>query len=697
MIKQAKNRALLGENSISFSLTRFVFCLFFILFSSLFLQGCSTIFGIEEDGEQISQPQNRRQNSSNSEEATNPQRERISLDEFQLPNIPDSMQETEFAPLFAFELLPYIVLFSSNSDEAVDKEVLEILRQRSLLLSMQEDIPTSELTLEKRVSEDKEEALKVLQSFGYYSGEVETSINTQTFPIQISITLIPHEVYTISKANINYPDNFYEGLGTHEPINKENLATSLFDFGLEENAIAKAEYIIQAIEKIQPYFENKGYPFVKVSATKFYAIENSKTLEAEIKIEPGAYKVFGDVSIIGSEKLDLSYVEKIKTWKKGDTFDKSKLTRLEEALLGIGVFSFARAHQAEEKQKNDIENITEELDIIIDLTDTSPRSWGGGLNYDSVRGFGGELFWEHRNLLGSAEFIKISGQVWRELQEARISFIKPDILAPDHDFNAIFTFKGEETDAYDTTSANLELGFEQPISIKGIDHIWLSYAVLAEVGREETDSLLGYQDYYYFGIPLQIRHRYADSLFDPGTGYSLRVKAAPYAGKYFEQFSLVKAEVDAAIYIELIENKKLVLAARGKMGSLYPQEAHSIPASLRFYAGGGNSVRGYAYQDLGPEDIHGDPIGGASIVEGSVELRYKITDTISIVPFIDFGNVYSEAYFSYPLNLKFGMGLGLRYFTPVGPLRLDVAFPYSTEEKFETNKFQVYISIGQSF
>ncbi len=660
---------------------RFFFLLFFIFLLSSFLQACSTFFATEEivsnQGRPVLLEREDRQR----------ERQRISLDDFALPQIPESLEESDFKPLFSFELLPYIVIFTSDDlQEAVD-----ILRERSVLLSMQEDIPTDELVLEKRVLQDKNEAIKVLHSLGYYSAIVETKINKNTFPIQVEFNILSQNPYKIIKADIHYPEGFIENLPENNRINQENLRTSLFEFGLEKDEIAAAQSILDAIDSILPYFQNRGYPFAKVANTKFYAIEENHSFEAEIEFDPGPYKVFGDIEISGSDKLKKTYIEKLKQWQKGEPFNQRKLSDLEEKLLGIGVFSFARVHEEPENSEN------EDITIEIQLTDSPPRSWGGGFNYDSVRGFGGELFWEHRNILGSAEKLTLNAEVWQDLQEVRLDFKKPDLLSQDHNFNSIFTFKSEKTDAYDTTSARLEAGFEHSITIRRFQNIWLSYFALAEVGREETESLSGYQDYYYFGLPFHVNYRNTNSIFDPANGYSITLKAGPYAGKYRDNFSLFKAELEVTTYFELLKNKKLILAARGKIASLYPQDADSIPASLRFYAGGGDSVRGYAYQSLGPEDIHGDPIGGSSLVEASVELRYKVTETIAIVPFFDFGNVYSEAYPSYPLDLKFGAGLGLRYFTPVGPLRVDLAFPFEDGSGFELSKFQLYVSIGQSF
>ncbi len=654
-----------------------------LLFSSSFLTGCAsfnlnTIFGETKS-------------TTESVENLNSQVpagiEAVSFDDFVKPDIPNDLQGEALKPLFAFELLPYVVIFTTKDNQ----ELLDVMYEKSILLSLQSQIPTDELTFDKRIIQDEQEAIKIMHSLGYYSAKVESIVDKNTFPIQIKINLLPNEQYALTKSDIFYPESFLENLPDLPAYQKGNLPKNLFKFQLEENSPAESDAILTAIDRITPWLNNRGYPFAKIDEAKFYAIEETKEFEAEIKVNPAEYKVFGDIELSGTDVLDKEYVERIKTWEYGDAWNSRKLLDLQSELLGIGVFSFANVRPATNTEGE------EQLDVLISLTEGKPRSWGGGINYDTIRGVGGNFFWEHRNLFGSAEYLKLDALVWQDLQEARALFVKPDVYMKHLDFNGIFTFKSEVTDAYDTTSGRLDLGFEFPLQVKRVDNIWLSAYGRVEVGIEENNSLAGKQEYYYFGLPLEFRQRNTDSIFDPSLGYNFILSVAPYMGKYKENFSLISSEVSLSTYFPLLPEKKLILATRFKAGSLYPQDAENIPSSLRFFAGGGNSVRGYGYQELGPEDEFGDPIGGASFVEASVELRYKVTDDIAIVPFFDAGNVYSTAYPTYPLDLKFGAGLGLRYFTPVGPLRFDLAFPLSDDHSFEFSKFQIYISIGQSF
>ena len=135
-------------------------------------------------------------------------------------------------------------------------------------------------------------------------------------------------------------------------------------------------------------------------------------------------------------------------------------------------------------------------------------------------------------------------------------------------------------------------------------------------------------------------------------------------------------------------------AARIGFGSLAGADLENIPANRRFFAGGGGSVRGYAFRSLSPMRA-GEPIGGRSLLEGSLEARIRITDTIGIVPFIDAGGAFRESYPDFGERLRFSAGLGLRYYTGIGPIRLDVAIPL--QKVAGQRGYGVYLGIGQAF
>jgi translocation and assembly module TamA len=142
-------------------------------------------------------------------------------------------------------------------------------------------------------------------------------------------------------------------------------------------------------------------------------------------------------------------------------------------------------------------------------------------------------------------------------------------------------------------------------------------------------------------------------------------------------------------------DRRFVLAGRATLGSLVGEETDNVPADKRLYAGGGGSIRGYEYQSVGPLDADGDPLGGRSLIELNAEVRIRVTDQVGLVPFVDGGMVFDSVYPDFEEDLRWAAGLGVRYFTAFGPLRVDIAIPLNKRE-FD-DSFQFYISLGQAF
>ena len=184
-------------------------------------------------------------------------------------------------------------------------------------------------------------------------------------------------------------------------------------------------------------------------------------------------------------------------------------------------------------------------------------------------------------------------------------------------------------------------------------------------------------------------------MLNPASGTFLQFEAAPVSGYYEGNFTGLMGKVTASAYYAPFDTDWLVLAGRISAGTFWGTELRNIPPSLRFYCGGGGSVRGYSYQAIGPRDSSGDPLGGLSLHEVSLEARFRVAENIGIVPFIDGGMIYDEEIPRFFSDFQWAAGLGLRYYTPIGPIRFDVAVPL--DKKTDDKSYQIYISIGQAF
>jgi translocation and assembly module TamA len=345
------------------------------------------------------------------------------------------------------------------------------------------------------------------------------------------------------------------------------------------------------------------------------------------------------------------------------------------------------------------ENLTEAgaVPVEVNVSERKHRFLGLGATYSSTDGGGAEAYWGHRNLFGRAEKLRIEGSVsgLGSTSEAEdmtwhgaVLFEKPGVLGPASKFTSRLELEQENPDAYRRFSVvgavgvSYELTEKQTVSA-GVE---VEYATL-------TDSFNIDQETITVALPLEYVRDTRDNRLNPATGTRLSLLVEP-AHEINNGATFIKLRAEGSAYRALDAEKRFVLAGRVAAGAIYGAGLSDVPANRRFYAGGGGSVRGYGYQDIGPVDATGTPTGGLAMIETSAELRIGITDTIGIVPFVDAGMVSAGNSFS-GAEFKVGAGVGLRYATPFGPLRVDVALPLN---KGPTDPdYGIYAGIGQAF
>ncbi len=607
----------------------------------------------------------------------------VDMSGFDVPDIPTSLEE-KTANQSELVSYPYTIQFFLEGND----ELLEELEEQSLVVSLRDDIPTSLYALESRIEGDVERLKLYLNNKGYYASTVNMKTNFDVLPIEISAIIKTHNPFLITKADIVYPLEFQDPLTSSFIHLTEHVPTSLFDIGLKPYSIAETNLILDKTLDIATWFKNRGFPFAAPVDANYSVFEKSAAFEAKIDFNPGEFVRLGNVKAQGSEAITEEFLNRIITWEIGEPWSDVKIQQYEHELLSLGVFSFVDA-QALDTSNNEIDEIT------LLLADGPSRTWGGGVNYDITRQFGLQLFWEHRNLLGEAEKFRASTNLWLDTQELKLDFYQPDITSKNHNLDANILIKHEQTDAYNVNSITLDTNYE-------IEHYFINdskfthtYSIKGEFGREKASIFSHDVDYTYIGTPLTLKYEKDINVFRPTNGYSLQVELAPYYGTYQKDFITFWGEAKAVKYIQIIDNARFILALKASVGHISHASNYEIPASLRFYLGGGNSIRGYAYQSIGPKDRNNDPIGGSSYIEGTGELRIGITDSITLAPFFDMGNLVEDLQFI-DVEFKYSTGLGVAVTTPIGPIRFDAAIPLFDVEK-DLSDFQIYVSIGQSF
>ena len=537
---------------------------------------------------------------------------------------------------------------------------------------LRERFPPTLQLLRYRAEKDTEKFTKVLRAQGYYDEKVKVEIDEKARPVQVTFQVNPGPRYTFKTIETKV-----------EGENKNITLPTPEKLGLKAGEPAVAKTIISAQETLLNKIKDQGYPFPKIQERRVVVDHNTKNVNVAFDVQTGPAARFGTTKISGLQSVDKDFVFKKVPWHKGEKFDAALLTKFRENLTASKLFSIVRIDYPDKLTKDGL------LPISVEVTERKHRSIRAGAAWSSDEGFGGKLSWEHRNLFHHGERLYLSVVASQIDLAAEAIFEKPYFLRNDQSLAFNGAISDESTDAYDSQSIGGAWVINRHIRDNMVLGAGLGFRASKVTQLDVTNN------FELFYLPVHFDWDTSNSVLDPTRGGKLNVKLAPYFDIEQSGPTFTKAFLVYSHYFPILEKPFLLFAGRVGVGSIVGASRMDIPADLRFYAGGGGSIRGYAYQMVGP--LVGDtPTGGRSILELSAEFRYKITDTIGVVAFVDGGTAYEATYPNFDETIRWGAGPGFRYYTPIGPLRLDVGFPLNKRPGIDSD-YQIYVSIGQAF
>jgi translocation and assembly module TamA len=318
-----------------------------------------------------------------------------------------------------------------------------------------------------------------------------------------------------------------------------------------------------------------------------------------------------------------------------------------------------------------------------------------GIAYSTDLGLNFTTGWHHRDLFGNAEQLNITGgvqlggnAVHKPGYNLGIQFIKPDFLDRDQSLEIDLDAIKQSLEAYDQRALLQKIEIDRKLSRQWTVGIGLT-------GEQEEITQEGVRrNYELIGLPLSVRFDNTNSLLDPTTGIRAALVVTPTQSFGHSTATFVISQLSGSTYLDVSGNGRSVLALRGLIGKAYGADQFSLPPDQRFYAGGSATVRGFRYQSIGPHFADGKPTGGTAVSAGSVEFRQRILGNYGVVGFVDAGQVTANGA-PFTSNWRVGAGIGARYYTSIGPIRLDVAVPLNRQPHGDA--FELYIGIGQAF
>lgn len=572
--------------------------------------------------------------------------------------------------------------------EGDDEELKEALEAASGLIADEERPVSGSLGLLAKARNEREVLIAALYSDARYDGVVTITIDGR--PLD---ELPPDAEFDRSRkvpVEINVAPGGVFVLGDVSLVG-DSGGLDLADVGLIRGGDAGSDAILKAEAQLLERLQEQGRPLAVVEGREVVADHATMSLDVTLRMSAGPVAPFGETTVEGTQDVDAAFTAYMAGIEPGKTFTPKDIEAARKRLVELGVFSSVTVTPAEAL------NAYGQVPVMIEVSERKFRYYGVGATFSNTEGFGLEGYWGHRNLFGRAESLRIEGSIGRIADtsdytdmnySAGVLFEKPGVLGPDSKFFANFKTVQEHPDAYERFSTKAGVGLQyklsetQTVSAEAA----IDYSRIIDAYDVESRHLL-------VSLPVQYVFDNRDNKLDPTGGFRAMAFVEPtYDIRTGNSFVKVKGE--GSTYIGLDANDDMVLALRMAGGSLLGAELSDVPADRRFYSGGGGSVRGYAYQGIGPKNVDDKPTGGLSFAEFSAEMRFRITDTIGIVPFVDAGTVSNDTFPDFS-ELKVGAGIGLRYLTPFGPLRIDAAVPLNPGPGDPS--FGIYAGVGQAF
>ena len=414
---------------------------------------------------------------------------------------------------------------------------------------------------------------------------------------------------------------------------------------------------------------------------------------------PGGKYAFGAVNSALPKFLSSRHLAAIARFDPGDIYKRTEVDDLRRAILATGLVSSVTVTPREVEAPAPGEPGTVAIDVA--MTKAPLRTIAGLVGYSSDEGFRAEASWEHRNLFPPEGALRVRGVAGTQEQLAGVTFRRNNVWGRDRILSLDLFAQTQDRDAFDARTVSFLANFERQSTIIYQKRWTYGIGLQAVATGEREGAVDGVrpprQTFFIGAIPGHVLYDASDDLLDPTRGFRAGLRLSPEFSKINGGTSgtYIKAQFDGTFYQPVSE--RIVLAARGRLGSIIGTNIGQIAPSRRFYAGGGGSVRGYGYQQIGPRDMEGDPSGGRSLSELSLEARVRtglFDGALAFVPFIDAGAVDETSTPSLS-DLRFGAGIGVRYYTNFGPLRIDLATPLNPRPG--DSRIGVYVALGQAF
>jgi len=588
---------------------------------------------------------------------------------------------------FAADPQPYEVTIKPSGNSELD----QMLKDSCTLISLKDAAPVGSFAMVARARADVERFVEALHSLGYYEGKVNVQIAHRPLDDRGLYDTIDY-----SPASPPIPVEISIELGKLYHLRTIKLAGKVAAeavqwLGLKANAPARAADVVKARENLQIALQERGYALAKVGQPVAHLIPETDELDVTFPVRAGKVSAVGDITVKGLKQVNRDFVDKQLVLAKGDPFQISKVEKSRQNLQSTGVFSSVRPRLARALDSH------QQIPITFLVSERLRHTVNLGAAYSTDLGGSFSGLWQHHNLLGQGEQLNLTAGMSQLGGNSTTgvgynfgaTFIQPDFLNDNQNLQFNLAAVKQSLITYDQTAI-----FGEVLLTRKFNALWTGSIGFSPEQTSITQAG-DTRDYTLAGFPIGARYDSTDSLLDPTKGSIIAPTITPMISlSGSEVNTFVMLQVPASTYFDCFGDGRSILALRGLLGGIDGAGRFDLPPDKRFYGGGSATVRGYRYQAIGPLFSDGNPQGGKAITTATVEFRQRIYEHYGIVAFTDAGQVSPNSLLASGA-WRLGAGLGARYYTGFGPLRVDVAFPLN--QQTNSSSFELYLGLGQAF
>lgn len=523
-----------------------------------------------------------------------------------------------------------------------------------------------------------ERAQRFLNSRAYFAPEISFSVGGAA-GIEPALNVDPGKRFRISALRLEF-----NGSELPAPVQARLSEVDIAETGqpaLPANVIAHETRLVALLR-------DEGYPDARALERQILGDEDSGTVEVIYRLDAGARVRFGEIVYRPAVPIRLAYLERLVPFADGELYSADALTAYNRRLRDTRMFARSTARLAEQVDSKDSEEGDVERDVEVNLAMRQRYSFGAGATVSTAEGAGLTTELTRHNATRRADTLTGQFTIAQLSRSAEIDWQIPNVFAYDHTVAFTATLDEEETDAFDREAVTVGGAYTVNFSSALSAGFSLQVEFASEIDAFEQ------RDVQIVSAGGGFRLDRSDDPLDPSRGWRVETRVEPTLVQGDDAANFVGVNSQVSAYQPLRSDGRVVLAGRVRTGAIYGAKLDDVPVSRRFYSGGGGSARGFEFQSVGPEDSEGQPTGGRALFETSAELRLRSPKGFGAALFLDAATVSEDRAIDFGA-LRTSAGIGVRYATPVGPIRFDLAMPIDREDGDADAQF--YISIGQAF